>query len=314
MSLLMWYLVALGLIILWILIEYVIWKSKYYAKMEKFNLSFYGPFLMWRTQRGRDIIERASKNSKFCKFYGNISLAIVGFAMVTMTVTLMWVATLVIRIPEARQIEPHMLLGLPGLNPIIPLWYGIFGLVIAIIIHEFSHGIMARHADVKVLSLGLTFWIIPMGAFMEPDEEKIMKIDAASRTRMFAVGPSSNLIIAGICCLIFSGLLMGAVVPVHEGVGITFVDETFNFDDIEFATPASNISLEEGMVITSFNGSDITDRVDFTVELNKTTANQTVDIEYMANGQLIQKNVTLAYKGYYLRSEWGDKYDENLEK
>ena len=70
--------------------------------------------------------------------------------------------------------------------------------------------------------------------------------------------------------MIFSGLFMGAVTPVHDGVGITYVDETFNFNDIEFATPASNIGLEEGMVITSFNGTAIVDSEGFTAALNKT--------------------------------------------
>ncbi len=271
MSLTQWYLFAFGLIFLWIIVEYIIWKSKYYAKLDKYNLSFYGPFLMWRTKKGRDLIERASKNTKFCKFYGNISLILVGGAMLTMTAVLVWVATLVVRIPDSAVVEPHMLLGLPGINPIIPLWYGILGLVVAIIIHEFSHGIMTRHADVKVLSLGLTFWIIPMGAFMEPDEDKIMKIDSKHRTRMFAVGPASNLIVAAVCALIFSGLLMGAVGPANngEGIGITGITPD---------SPAYD-NLTAGSIMVSFDGVPVETYGDFSDLVQDTTAGQNITIE-----------------------------------
>ncbi len=271
MSLTQWYLFAFGLIFLWIIVEYIIWKSKYYAKLDKYNLSFYGPFLMWRTKKGRDIIERASQNKKFCKFYGNLAILIVGGAMVSMTAVLAWVATLVVKIPDRAIIEPHMMLGLPGINPIIPLWYGILGLVVAIIIHEFSHGIMARHADVKVLSLGLTFWIIPMGAFMEPDEEKILKIDAKHRTRMFAVGPASNLIVAAVCAMIFSGLLMGAVGPANNGDGI-------GITGIVADSPAYD-NLTAGAIMVSFNGTPVQTYGDFSDLVQDTTAGQNVTID-----------------------------------
>ena len=46
-------------------------------------------------------------------------------------------------------VSPKMMIGLPGLNPIIPLWYGILALVVAMVVHEFSHGILSRVADVK---------------------------------------------------------------------------------------------------------------------------------------------------------------------
>ena len=36
------------------------------------------------------------------------------------------------------------MIGLPGLNPVIPLWYGILALVIAMVVHEFSHGIFKQ--------------------------------------------------------------------------------------------------------------------------------------------------------------------------
>ena len=42
-----------------------------------------------------------------------------------------------------------------------------------IIIHEFSHGILARVENVKINSIGLLLFAIIPGAFVEPDEEKL---------------------------------------------------------------------------------------------------------------------------------------------
>ena len=56
-----------------------------------------------------------------------------------------------------------MMIGLPGLNPVIPLWYGILALVIAMVVHEFSHGILSRVANVKVKALGLLMFFFPVG-------------------------------------------------------------------------------------------------------------------------------------------------------
>lgn len=218
--------------------------------------------------------------------------------MVSMTGVLIWVNTKLELLNRAA-LEPHMLLGLPGINPIIPLWYGILGLVVAIIIHEFSHGIMARHADVEVLSLGLTFWIIPMGAFMEPDEEKIMKISPKARTKMFAVGPSSNLLLAGLCALIFSGLIMGAVGPVNDGDGI-------GITTIVMDSPAHG-NLTAGTIMISFNGTPVNTYEDFSILVQNTTMGQNVTVEtYHKDTGPGSVTVTLAN-----RYDYTDKEEDN---
>ena len=40
---------------------------------------------------------------------------------------------------------------------LIPIWYGILGLAVAMLFHEFAHGILTRVADTKVKSLGLLY-------------------------------------------------------------------------------------------------------------------------------------------------------------
>ena len=95
------------------------------------------------------------------------------------------------------------MIGLPGLNPVIPLWYGILALVIAMVVHEFSHGILSRVADVKVKALGLLMFIFPVGAFVEPDEEEMKNMKKWERMRLYAAGPGSNMVIAIIFSFLF---------------------------------------------------------------------------------------------------------------
>lgn len=267
---LFWYLLVLGIVLLWSFVAYVIYKSKYKDPLDKRGIAFQGPFILWKTKKGRDFIDRISKRKKACSFYGWLSVGISAATMVTMTCMLIFMAGLIITLEKRVVIEPHLLLGLPGLNPIIPLWYGIFGLVVAIIVHEFSHGILARLAKVKIKSLGLVFFIVPMGAFVEPDEEELKALDRRSRIRMYAAGPASNMMVAFVCAVLFSVVLMGGVQAAHDGgIGIT---------DVEEGSPADIANIQAGMIMVSFDGVTIDDYGDFSNAIFNTRENQTVII------------------------------------
>ncbi|HXQ93167.1 MAG TPA: site-2 protease family protein, partial [Nitrososphaerales archaeon] len=63
---------------------------------------------------------------------------------------------------------------LPGLNPLIPFVYGIIGIVIAVVVHEGTHGVISRRLGLPVKSTGILFFlIVPIGAFVEIDEKLI---------------------------------------------------------------------------------------------------------------------------------------------
>jgi membrane-associated protease RseP (regulator of RpoE activity) len=82
---------------------------------------------------------------------------------------------------------------LPQVPYIIPLyaWIGIF---FAMIVHEASHGIKALHERVKVKSSGiLLFGFLPLGAFVEPDEEMLKAVSEKARIGVFSAGPAANL-------------------------------------------------------------------------------------------------------------------------
>lgn len=265
-----WYhylLLTLGLVAAWTAGVYVLHRR---GLLEKRGLHPAGPFLMWKTKKGRDLLDRLSRRATLWRVFGDVSLAIVAFTMVSTTLLLIWEATLV-QSPAIRQNppSPDLLLGLPGINRLIPLGYGIFGLAVAIVLHEFAHGILARVAKVPLKSLGIIFLIVPMGAFVEPDEDEMKALPRRQRARLYAVGPATNIVLAAIFAFLFSTMMTSSVAPVHAGVGIV---------DFSMDSPAQQAGLQPFTVITSFNGTEIQTYADFTRARDLTVPGQSVNL------------------------------------
>ncbi len=84
---------------------------------------------------------------------------------------------------------------LPGIN--IPFFEGIIVLIALLIVHEFSHGILAVIGKIKVKSMGVvSFGSIPIGAFVEPDEKQLQRADKKTSLRVLIAGVSSNFLLA----------------------------------------------------------------------------------------------------------------------
>jgi len=208
------YLIALAVILGWTALVYGL-KRK--GLLKRVGLTNWGPFIMWRTERGKAFIDRVASAKRFWNCYAAISKVICLLVMIFIMGLLIWEATLVTSIPAESAPSPEMILGIPGINPLIPIWYGILGLVVAIVVHEISHGILTRVANLKLKALGLLFFIIPVGAFAEPDENELTKAEKKKRMNVFAVGPGSNIILAVFCALIFSFVFLSAASPVRDG-------------------------------------------------------------------------------------------------
>ncbi|UCF07801.1 MAG: site-2 protease family protein [Thermoplasmata archaeon] len=248
----MGYVYTLIAILLYILVLALL-KIKGYFTEERFSL--WGPLLIWRTQKGKAVIERLSKKRRFWKGYGTFAVGLVFVTMFFMMWLLVWSATLVPSIPRESAPAPQLLIGIPGINPIIPVWYGIMALAVAMVVHEFSHGILTRVADLKLKSLGIIACVVPIGAFVEPDEEEIKATESKKRMRVFAVGPSSNIIFALICAVLFSWVFVASVSPVHDGVLVSGALKD---------SPGYNAGLNQWwMEITEVNGTPIEDSEDF---------------------------------------------------
>jgi len=238
------YLIALIVFVAWIGLVYILKTTKW---LDRHSMGLFGPMIMWRTRKGRDLIERLASWKRLWTIYGKLALWICAGAMVLIMTLLLWEATIVSQVESAP--SPELILGIPGINPVIPLGYGILGLAIAIVVHEFSHGIMTRLGGMKIESLGLVFLVFPMGAFVEPNEEELKATTRSKRAKVFAAGPASNMILAMLMLSLFSGVMMSSVEPTQEGaLALGVVQDS----------PADMAGLLPSCVITSIGGVDVT--------------------------------------------------------
>ncbi len=181
------------------------------------------------------------------------------------------------------------LLLLPGINPYIPIVYGIVGIVVAIVVHEGMHGVIARSLKMPVKSTGLLFFlIVPIGAFVEIDEDVIQKNKFRDSGRVMAGGPGSNVIV-GVVALILLLLIVGALVPARfNGVYIA---------QIVGPSPALNLAnsgqLQAGDLVVGMNNTQIHTTQDLQSYMAGTKPNETVTISIDHQGQIQNHTVTL---------------------
>lgn len=237
------YLIALVVFLAYVGLVYALRRVKWF---EKHSMSLYGPIIMWKTRRGRQFIERLASRKRFWNLYGKAALWICAGSMLLIMVLLLWEATIVPQIKTAP--SPELILGIPGINPVIPLGYGVLALVIAIVVHEFAHGILTRVGDVKVQSLGVVYMVVPIGAFVEPDEKELQATTRSRRSKVFAAGPATNIVVAMIVLTLFSGVMMSSVDPSHEGALTLGVVEN---------SPASVAGITPSCVIVSIGGTAV---------------------------------------------------------
>lgn len=265
--------------------------------LQKYNISAFGPFLMIRTRRGVGLLERLTKGElrkRFWRTFANIGTILMLVSMISMFILVLFsaYATFMVQ-PEPTKIhEPRNWLLIPGLNEFIPLLYGLIGLVVAIVVHEFSHAILCIVEGIKVKSMGL---LVPIGAFTEPDNEQLFgekrkgsgeetmeenetegaekerkKVATArERTRILSVGVMGNYFTAFFAFLLFFSILF-SIQPVSEGIWIAGVEEGF---------PAAKAGIEEGMSIIMMDNEPIGGYKDFLAFMNSTTPGQVVEVQ-----------------------------------
>ncbi len=280
------YLLTLAIVVAWTVFFFYLQHRKL---LEPRNLTLAGPIVMWRTGRGRALIDRLARPKRFWRAFGDASIVIVVATMIATTVLLLWEATLVTSPAiRANPPSPDLLLGIPGVNRLIPVGYGIFGLAVAIVLHEFCHGILSRAVGVKVQSVGAIFLVVPIGAFVEPDEDELRALPPRQRSRLYAAGPATNILLALLFGFLFSTMMMTAVAPVHNGVGI--VGFTPN-------SGAANASMQAYTVITNVNGTPVNDFADFTSALSAVKPNTTIAVQTFnpSTHTYAWYNVTLGY-------------------
>ncbi len=261
--------------------------------MRKWNLSLMlGFVLMIRTQRGKGTLEKLSKPKRAWNAFGDLGVIVVLLFMALMTLFMVWTLNFIVR--NSSQVEPlsaSEIFVIPGVNPFIPLWYGLIGLIVTLIVHEGGHGVLARANDLKVKSLGLLYAIVPIGAFVEPDEDELKETTRRKRLRVFAAGPMVNIVVA----LITLGGFVAMVGAAEPAEGVPVLGVTAD-------GPAHLAGIEPSDIIVGVNDTQVLIWDDFTHALDQ-----------FGPGQNVTLHTTRASHDLTLTSRW-DTLDETAQR
>jgi membrane-associated protease RseP (regulator of RpoE activity) len=202
------YLILLILLIVYIPLFFYVRSSQ---GMKDKGIVTYGPFIMLKTRRGVRLLDRLAKYKRFWKVFGTVSKIMAFFLMAVIILILaidLWLLPLMM---QSDGIGVEYALAIPGLNPMLPLFYGVIGLIVAVGIHELAHGVQTRANDMKVESVGILYAVVPVGAFVEPNEEQLKNSSRKTRSSVYAAGIAINLTLALILFLVMSVGIMGSM-------------------------------------------------------------------------------------------------------
>jgi membrane-associated protease RseP (regulator of RpoE activity) len=141
--------------------------------------------------------------------------------------------------------------GFPGYDLFVPWWHALIALFITLVAHEGAHGILVRTANVRLKSTGvLSLLSLPIGAFVEPDEEELNRKTSVDRMRVFTMGSFANLVVGVLAVLAIAAMLnVFAAVVSSDGMRVVgFID----------GYPAKGV-IPADTVIRSLNGKPTTD-------------------------------------------------------
>jgi len=282
------YEIAAVLVLLYAVVVYLLWRGGRIGVDRTFSLL--GPALMVRTRKGRATLDRWGRFVRFWTAASDLGIALAAIAMALIVVLLLFGAIVSLRLNPSTAPSPATALGLPGINPVIPLGYGLVALVIGIVLHELSHGIVARSQKIGVKSLGILWCVIPVGAFVEQDDTEMLAASRRRRDRVAAAGVLANFALAVAFFVALSVVVAGTVHPNATGVGIVGVLPN---------TPGSAAGLQSGDIITSVNGTATPTTAEFETVLSHTTPGETVTLVYRdVGGATVATPVTLATDPY----------------
>lgn len=271
----------------------VIWILAFGLKNKLTNHGFeiQFPLIMWRTEKFKNFIKRmANLSPKFWKWFMNIGIVISYIAMIYITWTLVSSLSSMLETPSVSLVIPGV--EMPGSSIYVPLGYGLIALATVLIVHEFSHGILAIVEKINVKSVGLMLFAILPGAFMEPDEEEMKEAKKFSKLRIYAAGSMANITLAVMALLIVSAV--GSYV-----IPSTFEEDGIEVDRLVGDSPASKV-LKEGMIIESIDNHKVHDSNSYVNAVNNLKPGQNITIGTNEGDYsiILDKNPNNESKGY----------------
>ncbi len=192
--------------------------------------------LLWRTKRFIRTIDNLSK--KFGKFWDYFAKFGIIASLFGCSYIVYFLFNKTLEMARSSEPQPVATLAIPGVT--IPLWYGLIGLVTLIIVHEFSHGIIARRENIPLKSVGAGVFIALPLAFVEPEEKEMKKASPWARIKVYGAGSTANFVLGFITLLLLMSL---NPLITEDGIEVYSVEE---------GMPAYGV-LEKEMIIYEIN-------------------------------------------------------------
>jgi len=228
-----------------------------YLNRKKFDV--HGKLIyLYRTQIGVKLMNSIAKKSrKLVKVLGYIGIVIGFIGMVLISIMILFLTyKLLLNEPGSGGASP-VIPGLPivGTGLVFPLITGWIVLFIIIVVHEFSHGVVASAYKIKIKNSGMAFFGPILGAFVEPDEKSLVKQGDMVQHSVFAAGPLANFLTV-IVVLFLTFLIVN---PIANSLSISTGAIIYSQPGL----PAEKAGIGNNTIITKINDIDISTSEEF---------------------------------------------------
>ena len=233
-------------------------------------------FAMMRTKLGLRFMDRMAKNLRTPLRWagyvgivvGFVGMAFIAYELVFNTVKLLTQAS---SVPGVGLVLPIQAKGVF----FVPFVYWILSIFVIAVIHEVSHGILARVHDIPVKSsgfamLGVVLPVVP-AAFVEPDEQVMPTRPRLHQLSVFAAGPFSNIVTGLLFLLVLSQVFTPALSAAYVLDGVTVAS-------VQDGGAAARAGIGAGEVITRVGGSEVMSAQSLTAVLDGLSPGQTVRV------------------------------------
>ena len=249
------------------------------------HIMFYGPILALKTESVA-FFDWFRKYSRGLRIYGTIGVFMVIIVSVLMVLMILLSVNLTVALkPEPTAInKPQNLFLIPGLNEFVPSTFAVwFAFILTLVIHEFGHAILCRVEQIRVKAMGVLFFVIPIGAFVEPDEEEVNKAASWPKMRMYGAGIMNNLVVGVLCFILMIGMI-GWAVPSTEPIVVGFYKDY----------PAASAEIPVPSIIRTVNGSPVNNTAEVASVLNLTQPGDHIVVGFEKNGSTSERELNLS--------------------
>ncbi|MCP3685610.1 MAG: hypothetical protein GY861_23415 [bacterium] len=261
-----------------VLVFYVILFSLVFIFRKKFEIQA-KIIALYKTKFGLKLMDKIS--SKFrepIKLFGYIGIGVGYIGMFFIAYMLLNGLITLFFQPSAPPTISPVIPGfkIPGTDFELPLIQTLLAIFVVAVIHEFSHGVVARAHKIKVKSSGPALFLIFFAAFVEIDENELKKRSDVTQYSVFAAGPFANIIFAVLILFVTSLIFTPVFNSLTEPEGISFTSFREGF-------PAEASGLEVDVVYNQFNDEEFNNSDEFINLLYASEVDDTIKLGNSAN-------------------------------